>query len=55
LDAWPEVNKIRIGIVKTNSEVIAFWLAMGFTDTGLRKSYQENTVKSEVVVLEKTL
>jgi RimJ/RimL family protein N-acetyltransferase len=55
LGAWPEVKKIRIGIVKTNSEVIPFWLAMGFTDTGLRKPYQENAVKSEIVVMEISL
>lgn len=52
---WPEVKKVRIGVVAANSGVLPFWKARGFVDTGLRRPYEEGTVKSETTVLEKAL
>lgn len=53
--AWPEIRAIRIGVVEANGGVLGFWRAMGFVDTGARKPYAQNEVRSEVILLEKSL
>ena len=53
--SWPEIRKVRIGVVATNNGVLPFWKARGFLDTGVRRPYEEGVVKSETMVLEKEL
>ncbi len=52
---WPEIETIRIGVVKTNDQVFSFWKRLGFVDTGIRKPYESGKVISENCVFEKTL
>ncbi len=49
------LKRVRIGVVETNGEVLAFWGRLGFTETGERKPWRRGTVESEIVVLEKPL
>lgn len=53
--SWPQVEIARIGVVKTNSAVLPFWLKAGFVDTGARRPFDHGSVKSETIVLEKTI
>lgn len=55
LKAWHEIKKIRIGVVTSNSEVLPFWNKLGFVETGIRKPFQNGSVISETMVLEKNL
>ncbi len=50
---WPEVRRLRIGVVEANARVLPFWQRMGFTPTGEVKPYAEGSVRSRVVVLER--
>lgn len=53
--SWPEMRKVRIGVVGTNSIVLPFWKSVGFVETGMRRPYEDNGVVSETIVLEKAL
>lgn len=55
LTEWPEIKKIRISVVASNSEVLTFWTKLGFSETGARRPYQNGSVISESIVLEKVL
>lgn len=52
---WPAIRKIRLGVVRTNEQVLPFWRKMGFVETGEVKPYRYARVASETLVLEKTL
>lgn len=52
---WPDIHTLRISVVDTNREVLAFWQKMGFTLTGETRPYQEGTVTSFVHILAKPL
>src|SRR5205085_8251052 len=52
---WGNCARIRIGVVRTNDEVLPFWLGLGFVPTGEKKPYRYGPVQSETIVLEKTL
>ena len=52
---WSEINIIRISVVKSNDEVLTFWKKLGFTETGILRPYENGTVVSEALVLEKYL
>ncbi|RYZ75149.1 MAG: GNAT family N-acetyltransferase, partial [Proteobacteria bacterium] len=55
LHQYPQIQKIRIGVVETNSEVLSFWKKQGVAEIGERKPYVNGDVRSEVLVLEKFL
>jgi uncharacterized protein len=48
-------KRLRIGVVRTNEDVLAFWRACGFAPTGELKPYRYGPVASQVVILEKSL
>lgn len=52
---WPEIQKIRLGVVESNQGVIAFWRKMGFEDTGVRKPWESHGFASTSWILEKLL
>jgi diamine N-acetyltransferase len=52
---WHTCDRVRIGVVRTNEEVIPFWSRLGFKPSGEVKSYRYGAVASETVILEKTL
>ncbi len=52
---WPEMKRIRIGVVAVNLDAIAFWKRLGFRENGERRKYQAGTVDSETVVLVREL
>jgi GNAT superfamily N-acetyltransferase len=52
---WPEVKRVRIGVVETNARVLPFWQRMGFKPTGETRPYSVGTVVSRVLVLEQSL
>jgi hypothetical protein len=42
-------------VVRTNEDVVAFWVALGFKPTGELKPYRYGNVVSEIIILEKLL
>ena len=46
-------KRMRIGVVRTNEEVLPFWEKLGFAPTGEVKPYRYGPVVSEVLILEK--
>jgi RimJ/RimL family protein N-acetyltransferase len=52
--AWPEITKVRIGVVEQNVGALAFWHKLGYVETGEVKSADQSYV-GKVVVLEKPL
>lgn len=52
---WPEIDTLRIGVVRTNGLVLPFWQKMGFRETGELRPYENGACRSETVVLEKSL
>ncbi|MFL5813839.1 MAG: GNAT family N-acetyltransferase [Bdellovibrionia bacterium] len=53
--SWPEMRKVRIGVIEANGIVLPFWKSLGFVETGVRRPYEDNGVVSENIVLEKSL
>ncbi|MGH3830591.1 MAG: GNAT family N-acetyltransferase [Pseudonocardiaceae bacterium] len=52
---WPEIDMIRIPVVRTNATVLPFWQRMGFTETGEVQPYVHDAVVSESIILTKSL
>jgi GNAT superfamily N-acetyltransferase len=52
---WGTCDRIRIGIVRVNDEVIPFWTHLGFSPTGEVKPYKYGNVTSEAILYEKRL
>ena len=52
---WKSIDKIRLAVVLTNDSVMPFWKRMGFVDTGERKPYRHEMIRSEHVFFEKSL
>jgi len=50
---WPEIERLRIGVVAVNEGALAFWRKLGYRETGEIKANPEFV--REVVVLEKPL
>lgn len=50
--AWG-AKRVRIGVVRTNEDVLPFWKLLGFAPTGEVKPYRYGPVVSEVLILEK--
>ena len=55
LNSWEKVRMVRIGVVAVNESVLPFWKSLGFTETGVRRPYQDAGIISETIVLEKSL
>ena len=55
VQGWGVCDRVRIGVVRTNEEVIPFWTRLGFAATGELRAYRYASVSSEVVVFEKPL
>lgn len=59
LDDWIRENtvctRVRIGVVRTNECVLGFWRRMGFVETGEIKPHAHGSLKSEIVVMDKSL
>jgi len=55
LQEWPECRTVRGGVVQTNASVLRFWEHVGFAPTGEVKPYRYGAVRSEVVMVEKSL
>lgn len=53
--SWGTCDRIRIGVVRTNKQALAFWKAAGYSPTGELRPHNEGTVCSEVVVMEKQI
>jgi RimJ/RimL family protein N-acetyltransferase len=51
--AWPEIERLRIGVVAVNEGALAFWRKLGYRETGETKANPQFV--REVVVLEKPL
>jgi uncharacterized protein len=51
----PNWERLRIGVVRTNEEVLPFWTKLGFVRTGEVKPYRYSNVTSETLVLSKAL
>jgi GNAT superfamily N-acetyltransferase len=54
IKTWKNINKIRIGVLVTNIEVLPFWNKMGYTEVG-RKPYKHGSIDTEVITLEKPI
>jgi GNAT superfamily N-acetyltransferase len=52
---WRACDRVRIGVVRSNAEVIPFWTRLGFEPTGEVKPYRYGSVASEIVVFQKSL
>ncbi|HVP86589.1 MAG TPA: GNAT family N-acetyltransferase [Casimicrobiaceae bacterium] len=53
IGVWPEIERLRIGVVAVNEGALAFWRKLGYRETGEIKANPEFV--REVVVLEKPL
>lgn len=52
---WPEIESLRVAVVRTNADVLPFWRRMGFTETGETKIYTYDKLVSESIILPKSL
>lgn len=53
--SWGTCARVRTGVVEANSQVLPFWVRLGFAPTGEAKPYQSGNVTSKVIVLERSL
>jgi GNAT superfamily N-acetyltransferase len=52
---WGSCDRMRIGVLRANAQVISFWTRLGFTATGEVRPYRYASVASEILVFEKRL
>lgn len=52
---WPEIDTLRISVVRRNDAVLPFWRRMGFVETGEVQPYVYDKVVSESIILTKRL
>lgn len=52
---WPETKKIRLGVVRTNAVALPFWHKQGFVENGEVKPWNQDDLKTEVIILTKDL
>ncbi|MBV9028712.1 MAG: GNAT family N-acetyltransferase [Pseudonocardiales bacterium] len=52
---WPEIDMIRIPVVRSNAAVLPFWRRMGFAETGEVQPYAHDGLVSESIILTKPL
>ncbi len=55
IQTWNVCDRVRIGVVRTNEQVILFWSNVGFELTGEIKPYRYAAISSETLILEKRL
>jgi len=48
-------DRIRIGVVRADSQALVFWEAVGYSATGELRPFGKGAVRSEVVVMEKRI
>jgi hypothetical protein len=53
--SWSTCDRVRIGVARTNGDVIPIWNKLGFKTTGEIHAYQYASVTSETPILEKPL
>jgi ribosomal protein S18 acetylase RimI-like enzyme len=53
LPRWPWVRRLRLGVVRTNDQVLGFWRRLGFTETGEVRPWRYDKLESEVVLMDK--
>jgi len=53
--SWGRCDRIRVGVVRTNAQALAFWEAVGYSATGELRPYEQGAVRSVVVVMEKRI
>ncbi len=54
IKSWKNIQKIRIGVLVSNEEVLPFWKKMGYTEKN-RKPYKHGDIDTEVITLEKSI
>lgn len=54
IKGWGNFEKIRIGVLITNQEILPFWKKMGYTET-VRKPYKHGDIETEVITLDKMI
>ena len=54
IKTWKNINKIRIGVLVSNKEVLPFWKNLGYTEV-IRKPYKHGDIETEVITLEKPI
>ena len=52
---WPEIDTLRIAVLRCNIVVLPFWHRMGFSETGKVQPYVHEAIVSESVILTKPL
>jgi GNAT superfamily N-acetyltransferase len=53
--SWPEIDTLRISVVRSNTDVLPFWRRMGFTETGEVRPPMHDTLVPESIILTKPL
>jgi ribosomal protein S18 acetylase RimI-like enzyme len=53
VQAWTEIQKIRLAVIATNREVLPFWERQGFRCTGEIKPWRQEKIASEAILMEK--
>jgi GNAT superfamily N-acetyltransferase len=51
---WPEIDTLRLGVVASNEDALAFWRALGYLETGEMKTGPPQW-RADVIVFEKPL
>ncbi len=54
IKGWGNFEKVRIGVLVSNQEVLPFWKKMGYSEKG-RKPYKHGDIETEVITLEKII
>jgi GNAT superfamily N-acetyltransferase len=52
---WPEIDMLRIAVVRSIAAVLPFWRRMGFVETGEVQPYVYDEIVSESIILTKPL
>jgi RimJ/RimL family protein N-acetyltransferase len=50
---YPSIKTVRLSVVESNGWVLKFWEELGFAKTGESRPYENKTVRSTAVLLEK--
>lgn len=54
IKGWGDFEKIRIGVLVSNIEVLPFWKKMGYKEKG-RKPYKHGDIETELITLDKSI
>jgi len=52
---WEGCARMRLGVVRTNASVLAFWRHLGYAETGEVKPFRYGDVVSESIIMTKDL